>query len=279
MQSRDPTLGLSTLATHVGWLAPLRLVRVTLAGLAGGLWGPDASSQAALAIRWAFALTFAVVFLLLAVRTVRVARTWDGTAGNGPATGRWFEVQGATWAWGLLLFTLLAPVLLPWYLVWVLPVAWLLPAPGRIGVIVASTVLVASEVVAEPLAQNDTATYNAMVLVGHYVLTPILLVALVWLLADLVRRIGRGGPLEDARALRRTSPAPPDEGGRVPAQADASGDGERSHTSDRAPQRIHGQPGQDQHGGPGGGRDREPVHHSSRGPDGPAQPDRTEQEE
>jgi hypothetical protein len=279
LQSKDPTLGLSALATHVGWLAPLRLVRVTLSDAATSLWGSGAGSTAESAVRLAFAGTFALVFLVIATRAVRVAQTWDGTRGNGLAVGRWFEVQGATWAWGLLLFTLLAPVLLPWYVVWLLPVAWLLPKTGRVGVIVLSTVLAASETVAEPLNMNYPTVYNGMVLTGHYVLTPVLCVALGWLLVDLIRRAMRGRPLEDVPALRRTAPAPPEVGGRVAADSHGAGDGQGGAAADRTAQSIQGHAGQDQHGDPGRRRHGEPVHHSPRGPEGPPQSDHREQEE
>jgi hypothetical protein len=278
LQSKDPTLGLATLARHVGWLAPLRLVRVTFSDAAASLWGPAAGSTAASAVRLAFALVFALAFLVIAVRTARVAQTWDGSMGNGLAAGRWYEVQGAAWAWGLLLFTLLAPVLLPWYIAWLLPVAWLLPNTGRVAVVVLSTVLAASETVAEPLNMNYPSVYHGMVLTGHYVLTPILLVTLAWLLVDLGRRVVRGRPLDDAPALR-TAPSPPQVGGHVPAEADRGGEGKGRVSSDGPAQPVEGQPGQDQDRGSRRGRDREPVHHTSHGPQGPPETDQEQQQE
>src|SRR5919204_4292771 len=194
-QTRDPTLGLSTLATHVGWLAPLRLFRVTLAKAVGSLWDHGASSAVALAVSVAFASAFVLVFLALCLRTVRQAGERGAGRDRGPAWQSWVETQGASWAWGLLLFTLLAPVLLPWYLVWLLPVAWLLPREGRIGVIALSALLALSEVVAEPLSKNMPVVYDGMVLVGHYVLTPALCLVLGWLLLDFRRLIRRGLPL------------------------------------------------------------------------------------
>src|SRR5438067_1923758 len=206
-QTKDPTLGLATLATHVGWLAPLRLFRVTLSKAAGSLLGHGASSAVAGGVSVAFAVVFVVVFLALAWRTAKLAGRRSAVGDGAPLAGAWAEVHGAAWAWGLLLFTLLAPVLLPWYLVWLLPVAWLLPRVGRIGVIALSTLLALSEVVAEPLSKNMPVVYSGMVLAGHYVLTPALCVVLGWLLLDFRRRIVRGGPLVDPAALAALSVA------------------------------------------------------------------------
>src|SRR5207253_9326855 len=76
MQTKDPTLGLSTLATHVGWLAPLRFFRVLLPKAAASLWGQSVASGVESAVRFVFWAAFALVFLLLATLVVRVATTW-----------------------------------------------------------------------------------------------------------------------------------------------------------------------------------------------------------
>ena len=56
----------------------------------------------------------------------------------------------ATSGWEIVHATLAAPVLWPWYLVWSLPVVWLLPRTARGTAVLASILLVVSETVAAP---------------------------------------------------------------------------------------------------------------------------------
>jgi hypothetical protein len=107
------------------------------------------------------------------------------------------EGQVAAWAWALLVFMLCAPVLLPWYVAWVLPVVWLLPRVPRLAAVVVSTALSVSEVMAEPLRGREI--FEGMVLGLHYVITPVVFLVLVWLLVDLRRRLREGVPLEAER--------------------------------------------------------------------------------
>jgi hypothetical protein len=86
----------------------------------------------------------------------------------------------------LLALTLLGPVLLPWYLAWSLPLIWILPKAPRVSLIALSVVLALSQWTAEPLRFPDA--YDLNILIGHYVLTPIVVGLLVWLGLDLRRR-------------------------------------------------------------------------------------------
>src|SRR4029453_14708921 len=99
------------------------------------------------------------------------------------------------WGWALLALTLLGPVLLPWYLAWSLPLIWILPRVPRVCLIALSAVLALSQWAAEPLRFPDA--YDLNVLIGHYVLTPIVIGLLVWLLLDLRRRASIPLPLHD----------------------------------------------------------------------------------
>ena len=184
-QARDPTLGLAGLATHQGWLAPTRFFRATLGALGHAAGGHGVEVVVETVVRVAFAAAFVVVFGVLFRETARRAAAEGGR--RGPL------VHGAEWAWALLLFTLLAPVLLPWYTVWTLPLAWTLPRVPRTGLIILSGFLAVSQTVAE--AVQFPGLFGAILLFGHYVLTPVLFVVLVWLVLDLRRRIREGLPL------------------------------------------------------------------------------------
>jgi len=174
LSTRDPTLGLVELAGHEGWLAPSRFFRRLL----------DAVPGAALGV------VPRVVFpLLLVGALILIARLLVGRAPASPT------LQGASWGWGLLCLMLLGPVLLPWYITWALPLVWLLPRVPRSVLIGTSAALTVSQWSAEPA--RFEAAYDLNIWFGHYVLTPVVIVLLAWLLADLWRRARAGAALED----------------------------------------------------------------------------------
>jgi hypothetical protein len=90
---------------------------------------------------------------------------------------------------------LLGPVLLPWYVAWALPLAWLLPRVPRAVLLIVSTCLAVSQWAAEP--ERLPTAYDVNVVVGHYVITPVVIGALAWLLVDGHRRLRTGAPLAD----------------------------------------------------------------------------------
>jgi hypothetical protein len=170
----DPTLGMLELATHEGWLAPSRLFRRALDGLSGGVLG----------------VVPRVVFpLVLLGALVLIGRALARRAGVGPVE------EGAAWAWGLLALMLLGPVLLPWYVTWALPLAALLPRVPRTVLVGTGLALAVSQWTSEP--GRFPAAYGANVWFGHYVLTPVIVGLLGWLLLDLGRRARSGLPLAD----------------------------------------------------------------------------------
>ena len=168
-QLHDPTLGMLELSGHEGWLAPSRFFRRVLDAISGDTLGVVAR------VMFVLALVAAVVVLVRSV--VRAA------ASGRPSV----ELLGA-WGWSLLALTLLGPVLLPWYLAWSLPLIWILPLAPRVSLIVLSVVLSMSQWTAEPLRFPEA--YDLNVLIGHYVLTPIVIGVLAWLALDLRRRLG-----------------------------------------------------------------------------------------
>lgn len=169
------SLGLSELATHEGWLAPSRFFHRVVDALAGG------ASPVGGLLRAVFAVALVAAVVLLALRVSRAAATQSE--------------QGAAWGWGLLILLFTAPVLLPWYAAWILPIVWLLPRSGRVAILGTSALLTVSLAVAEPAGYPHTS--HAMVFVGHYLVTPVVVGFLVWVYVEVVRRTRRGEPLLD----------------------------------------------------------------------------------
>jgi predicted Na+-dependent transporter len=95
----------------------------------------------------------------------------------------------------LLLLILLGPVLLPWYVTWMLPLVWVLPRVPRLVTLGTGVALTVSQFTAEP--GRFRAAYDANLLFGHYAVTPFIVVLLGWLLVDLRRRLRDGAPLAD----------------------------------------------------------------------------------
>ncbi len=175
LQTTDPSLGMLELASHEGWLAPSRLFRRALDAVSGDALGVLA--------RVVFPALLLAALFLIGRSLVRRA------AAIGPVG------EGAGWGWGLLCLMLLGPVLLPWYVTWALPLVWLLPRVPRTVLIGTGVALTVSQWTSEP-ARFRTA-YDANILFGHYVVTPVVVGLLLWLLLDLWRRTRSGAPLED----------------------------------------------------------------------------------
>ncbi len=171
----DPTLGAVELGSHEGWLAPSRFFRRLFDAISSDVLG--------LVPRVAFAVV-AVAAVVLVGRAV-----WR----RGPEIGS--ALVGASWGWGLLCLMLLGPVLLPWYVTWALPLGWLLPRVPRTVLIGTGLALTVSQWTSEPAAFGSA--YDANLLFGHYVVTPVVIALLGWLLLDLWRRVRSASPLED----------------------------------------------------------------------------------
>jgi hypothetical protein len=186
LQLRDPTLGMGELSSHEGWLAPSRFFRRLLDAISGDTLG--------VVPRVVFALALLVVAIWLVSAIARAA-----------TSGRPRTELLAGWGWVLLALTLLGPVLLPWYLTWSLPLLWVLPRRPRISLIVLSAVLALSQWTAEPALFPDA--YDLNVLIGHYVLTPIVIGLLVWLAIDLRRHVSIPLPLADEQEEREPAEA------------------------------------------------------------------------
>jgi hypothetical protein len=173
----DPSLGMFELAGHEGWLAPSRFFRRFLDAVSGDTLGMVA--------RVAFAA------VLLAAAVILVQAVWRSARRTEDPRSAVLAL-GASWGWALVLLMLLGPILLPWYVAWALPLVWLVPRVPRLVLLGTTVALGVSQWTAEP-ARFPTA-YDANVLIGHYVITPVVIVLLGWLLLDGWRR-WRGGLL------------------------------------------------------------------------------------
>src|SRR5918996_721362 len=174
MQSEDPTLGTMELTTRQGWLAPSRFVLVTLRGAANAIAGDVAGDVVSLIVRVAFPLAFVWVLVMLLRHLAKNRERLDAVV-----------ILGAM-AWASLISLLVSPVLLPWYLAWLIPLAWILPRTARGGAVLISVALAITELVAEP--SRAPRVWEAMVFGLHWVATPIVLLVLIRLLLDLRRR-------------------------------------------------------------------------------------------
>jgi hypothetical protein len=173
LNREDPTLGMAELAGHEGWLAPSRLFRRMFEAIGG--------DALALVPRIVFPLVLLGVIVVLVRAISRDPSVWR---------------VGASWGWALIALMLLGPVLLPWYVVWTLPLVWLVPRVPRLVLLATSLALTVSQWTSEPASFQ--AAYDANIWFGHYVLTPVIVLLLGWLLLDLRRRVRSGAPIEDA---------------------------------------------------------------------------------
>jgi hypothetical protein len=174
IQARDPTLGMLELTTRQGWLAPSRFVLVILRGAANALGGDVAGDVASLLVRVAFPVAFVWVLVVLVRGLARDTRRIEP------------PVVVAAMGWASLVSLMVSPVLLPWYVAWLIPLVWILPRSARGGAVLVSVALVLTELVAEP--SRAPRVWEAMVFGLHWVATPIVLLVLVRLLLELRRR-------------------------------------------------------------------------------------------
>jgi alpha-1,6-mannosyltransferase len=174
IQTRNPTLGIASLSSVATFLAPPTFFRFLIASLVG-----DSSSAAARTLSLIIRSAFGAAFVATLLGLVRYLRS--------RSTSLAFEELGASWGWAMLVFTLAAPVLFPWYLLWILPVAWLLPRVPRVVVAAISAVIPLSQVVAVRARTPDL--YETMLKLDVAVLAPALFFALILVIRELIARL------------------------------------------------------------------------------------------
>jgi hypothetical protein len=209
LQLQDPTLGLTELMWHEGWLAPSAAIERVVGFLSFGvLFGVP---------RFVFG-----VILIVAIGWI-VAAVWRRADERRGDTHKPSAVSsrelGAAWGWALVTLLLLGPVLLPWYVVPALPVAVLLPRVPRRALIATSALMAVTLWSAEPLRYPGG--FAVDLFVGRCLVTPVLLYFLWDVLRELRSRMEIGLPF----AGRAPEPAPtlPREAVREEAVAAATG--------------------------------------------------------
>lgn len=175
LQLRDPTLGMLELAGHEGWLAPSAGIARVLDFLSFHTLG------------WVARVGFDAVLLVAVVALGR--EVWR----RAPSLS--LQGQAAAWGWALVLMILLGPVLLPWYVVWALPLVWVLPRVPRTALLATSAMMAVTLWSAEPL--RFPGAFDMDLFVGRFVVTPVMLVLLANALLDLRSRLRVGFSLED----------------------------------------------------------------------------------
>jgi alpha-1,6-mannosyltransferase len=192
VQLQDPTLGMLTLAGHEGWLAPAAVGGHLVDMLTFHTMG------------WVVRLAAGVILVISIWRLARAI--WRRTTGTDVAGAPVMSPreQAATWGWVLMLLMLLGPVLLPWYVAWALPLAWVLPKAPRTALIATSALLGATLWSTEPLRYPGAFSLN--VFVGNWIVVPVIVVLLLWVLYDLRSRIEGGLLFEDEFGLQQPAP-------------------------------------------------------------------------
>jgi alpha-1,6-mannosyltransferase len=190
-QLHDPTLGMLALAAHSGWLSPAAVGSHVVDILTFHTLG------------WVVRVVIGIVLVRWIWRlAVAVWRRTTGTDVAGAPVMSPRE-QAATWGWVLMLLMLLGPVLMPWYVTWALPLAWVLPRPARTTLVAVSAILGVTLWSTE--AMRYPGAFRLNVFVGNWIAVPIIVGLLIWLLRDLRSRIEGGGLFEDEAGL--TMPA------------------------------------------------------------------------
>jgi hypothetical protein len=180
LQMSNPTLGLIEVAGHDSWMAPGQLLVHLFGGTGRLLGGETAGTVGEILARVS-------LFGLSAAGVVLIARhVWLRPEARTP------ERLAAAWGWALLVVILPSPVLFTWYLVWILPLAWVLPRIPRRGLVLLSAFFIVTQLVTESSRLPEQLKEFKFPF-GH----PIAIAVLFWVGRDFVRRIRSGRLLDD----------------------------------------------------------------------------------
>jgi alpha-1,6-mannosyltransferase len=180
MRGGNPISGLLQVSTHDSWMAPGQLIVRGASGLGGLIGGNVLRAPFATGAR--IALFAASIVAVLAIGH----RIWTSTRARTP------EALAAGWGWAFLAITLPSPVLFTWYLVWALPLVWVMPKIARRGMVILSAFFVVTQLVTEP-SRLPAILRTVKLPFGH----PIAIAVCVWVGYDLVRRLRKGTPLDE----------------------------------------------------------------------------------
>jgi hypothetical protein len=156
-------------------MAPGQLVVAVFEGIGGVLGGEGWADTGTVIARL-------LVFGVSATALVFIAReVWRRPEARTP------RALVAAWAWGMLVLILPSPVLFTWYLVWILPLAWVLPKVPRRALVALSVFFFVTQVVTESARLPDYLETISLPF-GH----PIAIAVLFWVGRDLIRRLRSG---------------------------------------------------------------------------------------
>jgi alpha-1,6-mannosyltransferase len=169
--SKSVVSAFATLLSRLGWASPVRLVAYKAVDAGANLGSGDLGELFAALAKAGFT-ALGVLTLILILR--RMGR-------HDPRVS-----EADAWGWGLLMVSLCAAYLLPWYAAWFIPALALSSREGPLAVgLGVAALLGMTGIPAEP--GFDPSTWSGMLLAVHYVIAPIMLGLLVALVLDLRR--------------------------------------------------------------------------------------------
>jgi hypothetical protein len=179
LQSANPTLGLMEIAGHDSWMAPGQIVVHIFSGFGRIVGGePFAEAGQTVARVLLFAISAGAVFWI-------ARKLWTRPSWRTPAT------LAAAWGWAMLAVVLPSPVLFTWYLMWILPLAWVLPKVPRRSLAILSAFFVVTQLVTEADRLPDELR-NVQLPFGH----PVAIAVCLWVGVALYRRLRRDVPFD-----------------------------------------------------------------------------------
>jgi hypothetical protein len=179
MRGGNPISALLEVSSHDSWMAPGQLIVRGASGLGGLIGGNGLREPFATAARIAlFGGSLAAVVAI-------GRRIWTSGWARTPTA------LAAAWGWAFLAITLPSPVLFTWYLVWALPLAWVMPKIARRGMVILSAFFVVTQLVTET-SRLPAFLRTVKLPFGH----PIAIAVCVWVGYDLIRRLRRGTALD-----------------------------------------------------------------------------------
>jgi hypothetical protein len=155
--------------------------QATIGRLARWAGGPQAANVVEDLVRAVLPVVFVIVYVLILRYVIRAAPR---------VTALEFL---AMCGWVVLILLLASPMLMPRYLMWVLPLAWALPRDPRSTAVFLAAALAVPMVVVPGV--GSSAVTGALAVGGLYVLAPAFLVSMVVLLLGLRRRLSTRSPI------------------------------------------------------------------------------------
>jgi alpha-1,6-mannosyltransferase len=179
LQSINPTLGLMEVAGHDSWLAPGQILVHLFSGIGRLIGGEPFAEHAQVLARITLLATSTGAVLWIA------RKLWTKPEWRTPTA------LAAAWGWALLAVILPAPILFTWYLMWILPLVWVLPKIPRRSMVLLSVFFVVTQLVTESQRLPD-GLRSVHLTFGH----PVAIAVCIWVGITLYRRLRDDVPFE-----------------------------------------------------------------------------------